>query len=786
MKKVNFGVSITFCLLINLATFSQVTAIRQPKCLLDPTQDVEINQVISNFSQCGDTAMPWVVYSISGADYGDKYFVGREETIDKLHLYTGSGASGLRILNAQDKGTRLKSDVLFRFAAEFTASAHIHRKCVVLNSQSLIDSICMGVAEESQIPVYTNPVTRTRKQNADESGALVPSFLPLYSIYFVYSHTKNMYLLGREYKFDPRKPFNDQIIGWVDKHRVFDYNNRLCFEPNYETGPVRQRRCDTIFGNAKVFASPDEVGVFLSKKANIEPLWEEPDSFYVSNPRRFVSGDTFNIKLLRRMISPSLTAAVENLTNRERNPKFFRFPFLGMNRNDTRIFQVAATGRYVRSKKSICETLKTNKYRVNVYFILPDSLPNAYALFFLSQLNDKYDTYNKSFSGCFYPQQQHTLNIIRGKPRDQSYNVLRDSIMHHIPDKTRQVNNNCYSVLEQVLENEKFDIRETNLIVLLNSNRNPDFQPSVGNAISRKLAENNCYLLAVDFNNNPSFSATVKTLAKNAAGMFKQMHGLPTVDIEWTQYGKQSVMINYLLAVVSAIDTNTLKGPQMIDQIQSSITPLHSTLDRVIREECDMRVDSIPISESEIIVKRGLETLNSDCAKDLNSMRIMQMGFSRLTYERNDSLLWKAEVLMTDRELTDLISQLDGMSFNLTGSQLCNRICTLWQSLIERFIGQQLILDNSYLNMTIGQILNRMIGASFGYSTNDAIKRFSLRDICQGQQNVLEPADIYQKTLERKLGLLKQKKAKEFFYSFSGSAISPNIKYYWVPVNLLP
>ena len=785
MKKINYGVSLAVCLLINLAAFSQVTAIRQPKCLLDPTLDVEINQIISNYNQCGDTAMPWVVYSLRGADFGDKYFVGKEETIDKLHLYTGSGTSGLKVLNAQDKGMRLKSDVLFRFAAEFTAAAHIHRKCVVLNSQSLIDSICMGVAEEAHIPVFTDPVNRTRKQNTDATGALVPSFLPLYSIYFVYSHTKNMYLLGREYKFDPRKPFDEQIIGWVDKHRVFDYNNRLCFEPNFENGPVRQRRCDTVYGNAKVFASPDEVGVFLSKKANIEPLWEEPDSFYVKNPRRFVSGDTFNIKLLRRMI-PNSTGAFENLTNHERNPKFFRFPYLGMYKNDTKIFQVAATGRYVRSKKSICETLKTNKYRVNVYFILPDSLPNAYTLFFLSQLNDKYDTYNKSFAGCFYPQAQHSLNIIRGKPRDQSYNVLRDSIMYHNPDTNRRTDHNCYTALAQVLENEKFDIRETNLIVLLNSQRNPDFQAAVGNSISRKLAENNCYLLAVDFTNTPSFSATVQTLAKNAAGLFKQMHGLPTVDIEWTQTGKQSVMINYLLAVVSSIDTNTLKGPQMIDQIKSSITPLHSTLDRVIREECDMKTDSIPMSESEIIVKRGLETLNSDCAKDLNSMRIMQMGFSRLTYDSNDELLWKAEVLMTERELTDLISQMDGFTFNQGGGQLCNRICTLWQSLIERFIGQQLILDNSYLNMTIGQILNRMIGANFGYSTNEPIKRFTLRDICQGQQNVLDPADIYQKTIEIKLGILKQKAAREYFYSFSGTKISPNIKYYWVPVNLLP
>jgi hypothetical protein len=97
-----------------------------------------------------------------------------------------------------------------------------------------------------------------------------------------------------------------------------------------------------------------------------------------------------------------------------------------------------------------------------------------------------------------------------------------------------------------------------------------------------------------------------------------------------------------------------------------------------------------------------------------------------------------------------------------------------------------LLADNSYLDLTICQIINRMIGSGFGYDCNEPVKRFTLRDICQGQENVLEPAYAYLKEIEIKRELLKQKYNSEYFH-ISGDAVSANsIKYYWVPVNMLP
>jgi hypothetical protein len=245
-------------------------------------------------------------------------------------------------------------------------------------------------------------------------------------------------------------------------------------------------------------------------------------------------------------------------------------------------------------------------------------------------------------------------------------------------------------------------------------------------------------------------------------------------------------MLNYLLAGQSSIDTAALKGPQILDYIRSSYDPLISTVNLSIRAACSSNPDTIALTPNETRFKQGLEKVVCGCARDIASMRILKKGFTRIRYQDNSSDLWKAEVIMTENELRDLITQLDGFLVPQTGSTLTERICTLWQTLISRFIGQQLLIGNEYLDLTICQVVNRMIGSSFGYYCNDPVKRFTLRDICQGQENVLEPAYANLKEIEIKKDLLKQKYNSEYFHISGDVPGGNNIRYYWVPVSLLP
>ena len=788
-----FILTLLTCSLFHVAAHSQKNALKQPECLLNPGTEVRIDQVISSRCNPGrGSVRPWVVYSNRGDDFGRKYYVVGEN-LTHFHICSGTGAAGLAILNPNDKGFRPKSEFLFHFSADFTADALIHRKCVVLNSQGLIDSICKGLIDESRIPVYADPYVRNMLNYTDAYGNILPRFLPLYAIYFIYQHENNRYLLGRDYRFEVNRPFSDQIIGWVDAYRVFDYNNRLCFEPNFEAAAVRQRRCDTLFGNARVFSTASELEVFLTdRKINVEPFWEEPGSLFLRQPRKFYIADTFNIQSLRKTISgnncsPGTKCFLASFTNTELRADFFRFPFLGINRADKKTFQVAATGRYVKSRKSNCDSLTKDKYNMKVFFLIPDSLANFYPLFFLNQLNGKYSSFKKTYRACYYPQQtDHLVAFGTVQGRVDNYGILRDSLIGHRPQGRYPDPAGCLAALNQVLTREPFNDRETNLIVVINTSRTNYAHTGYSGSIAARLAEKNCYLLGFDFSGNQSFNAQVDTLVRKAAMLYKGRHELPPFPVEWQQSGKCKFLMNYLLAVLSSIDTTLLKGPQILDYIQNSYDPLISTVNRMITASCTSQPDTMILTPNETRFKQGLEKIVQGCARDLSSMRILKKGYTRIRYDESGPDIWKGEVIMTENELHDLITQLDGFLMPQTGSTLTERICTLWQTLISRFIGQQLLSDNSWLDLTICQILNRMIGSGFGYYCNEPVKRFTLRDICQGQQDVIEPSYNYLKEIEIKRDLLKQKYNSEFFHISEGAGSSTGIKYYWVPVSLLP
>jgi len=763
---------------------AQKNALRQPECLLQSDKEIRIDQIISDNCQKGKG--PWVVFSNRGSDFGKKYFVVKE-SLTELLIYSGTGSNGLTIQSPFEVGWRPKSTFLFHFSADFTRDALIHRKCVVLNSQGLIDSICMGLAEESRIPVYNSPV--------DDDTI---DFLPLYSIYFIYQSENRRYLLGRDYTCSPEATFSSQIIGWVDAMRVFNYDNRLCFEPNFQTGAVQKRRCDPVYGNAKVFSSAHELNVFVTNRhVGIEPLWEEPDYFYLPAVMATdLQNGKMKIETLRRTIQNNCkpgTDCFKSFPNKPVSADFFRFPFLESQKGDRKVFQVAATGKYIRTRQSICDSLLKNKNRLNVFFIIPDSLPNAYSVFFLNQLQTKYTGFTKRYNGCYYPGTDPGKPLLTHPEHGKlSYTGLLDSLMGHKPFPFRQGEKNCFAVLKHVLESESFNSQETNLVVLINGVKTPSLSPETTALIAGKLAEKNCYLLTFDLTNNASFQKTVDGIMRKATEYFRVNHDLGVIPFIWQLDGKCSILTNYLLAAAWSIDTTELKGPQIMDYIQASYDPVIKTITQVINAECSNRADTIGLTPNETAFRLGLEKLVPGCGKSINSMRILQKGYIRMRYQEPRSSIdsvdntWQAEVLMTEEELDDLTSAIDGLTIDLTSTNVCERICDLWQILIRRFIGENMILNSTYLEYTIPQILDKMIGASFGYNSGEKIKKINLRQICECQDDVSDAAIEYQARLGRKNNELKTFLNQKPFKIERENGKTSNINYYWVPVFLLP
>ncbi|MFZ4523200.1 MAG: hypothetical protein ACOYNC_15930 [Bacteroidales bacterium] len=784
MKKTSIYAVLVSFLLASLAVCAQ-NAMEQPGCLLQSDKVVRIDTMISAGKNCrpaGKSKWPWIVYSNRGDDFGRKYYVVGEN-LQQFLIYSGTGTSGLSIQNGQKIGWRAKTNYLFHFSADFTRSAMIHRKCVVLNSQGLVDSICMGLMEESRIPVYSSPVEKETRE-----------FLPLYSIYFIYQAEGNRYLLGKDYVYLPESPFHSQIIGWVDKNRVFSWDNRLCFEPDFQSGSVRKRRCDTVFGNAKVFSTPEELGVFLSnRKANIDPLWEEPDYFCLpANFENQVRSGTMKIGQLREILR-SRPLDEFSFPNKPGDTRLFRFPFLGFRKDNRKVLEIAATGKYLRSRQSICDSLAMNKRKLNVFFIIPDSFQNAYSVFFLNQLNSKYTSFTKTYNACYYPGNIGEFALLSKSVSGQNtYNALLDSMMNHKPTGGNPDEINCLESLNHVLGAGSFNNQETNLIVLVSTTKSVFVQQNYYRTISAKLALNNCYLLTFDLANNPSFTTSVEDIMQNAIGIFNQSNDLNPISVDWDQKGKCKVLTNYLLAATWAIDTTGLKGPQILEYIQDSYDPVISTITRAVNAQCNSGADTIELTPNETAYRQGLEKFVPGCRKSISYMRILQKGFIRMKYletnRANDPVnnVWQAELLMTQEELVSLTQAIDGITGGNTAFNLCQGVCELWQKIITRFVGEEIVITNQYLQLTIPQVLDLMIGVQVGYSDNEEIKRYSFMDICACQDEVAVAVQTYQGTLNTKNQRLKSILHAPAFSIPRENEMTTNIKYYWVPVSLLP
>ena len=300
------------------------------------------------------------------------------------------------------------------------------------------------------------------------------------------------------------------------------------------------------------------------------------------------------------------------------------------------------------------------------------------------------------------------------------------------------------------------------------------------------MAKQNCYLLSFDFANNMTFNGSIDTIITKAISFYKERFALPEFPIEWELTESGKFLINYMLAVKTNLDTSKLNKSEIEERMNASFDSIISTINRVIAAGCTHNTDNLILSPKIARFKEGVEKIFSCYSKEMPAQGIFKLGYTKIRYDENNLDLWKGEVIMTETELQDLITQLDGVGIPQTGTMLCDRICTLWQTLISRFIGQQMLLDNSYLDLTICQIINRMVGSGFGYYCDEPVKRFTLRDICQGQQNVIEPAYAYLKEIEIKKELLKQKYNNEYFHISGEKGGSSSIKYYWVPVSLLP
>ena len=789
------------------------TALKLPEILTKGEKRITTNCLLSKTGI--QLLHPWIVFSDRerGDDhFGDKYYVVAERETE-LHIFKAGGCRERKLISAEDKGWRNKSELLVSFGADFTENSLIHKKCVILNHHKTIERIKRGEISESEVPLYRSSTESKPAEN-----------VPLYLIYFVYKSENNRYLLGKDYKFDPDLPYADQIIGWVDRDRVFDYNNRICFEPNFEEPAVVYRRCHPVYA-AKVFEFESELTRFLNGDTTLKPIWVEPNYYFFRNPKYNpdnqgnkepvdLNEKQYTASLLNKLCSfggnVSEVKQSRILTGRPLPGNKFRFPLIRMENLPENMFITGVTGRFENDSKTrttLCDALRANKSQVAIYFILDNSIDRNRLTYVIGQIQQEFADLQKRFGVCFFPRLQlgqFKVSIDeKGSPASQgNYQFVRDFIRNYSPDKTREVGgDNVLRTLKYTLDNENFDSRQTNIIVLVNNH--PVSVPDTGLALLRrniqdKIVENNCYLLAFDYKGDNNLVQQIQEISISAA---KQYAGRLNIGSKYIAYKRTDIGYELenagILSIIEQADSGQLAAAQMQSFLQTGYAKIINTLNNAIRHICLKSTQPSDFSnQNEDPFQRALREIPGMEGK-VQYIRALEEGYSSMRYilpnSTNPQDIWKSNVLMTKPELEALASLLDKMLVSSNNSNFSKSLYDLWIALFNRFVGDNL-LSSDLLPMTPQIIMNRILGETCGYGVTDPVKRYPLERILANDQEIQKYFEEYKiKLISCKTSIHEILTTGRLKFSLDEDAANANqalvkkrIFYYWVPMEILP
>ncbi|MDP1621218.1 MAG: hypothetical protein Q8M08_02655 [Bacteroidales bacterium] len=789
------------------------TALKLPEILTKAEKRISINCLLAKTGN--QLPQAWVVFSDrekGDTHFGDRFYVIAERETE-LHVFKSTAGKERKLISAKDKGWKNKSELLVSFGADFTENSLIHRKCVILNHHKTIERIKRGEISESEVPLYKSP---TDLNSVDH--------VPLYLIYFVYKMENNRYLLGKDFKFDPDLPFGDQIIGWVDKDRVFDYNNRICFEPNFEEPAVAYRRCRPVYA-AKVFEFESELTRFLNGDTIQKPIWIEPDYYFFRNPEYVTNNPGIKepVDLYEKKYTASFlnrlcelkgnTDAIKQsriLTGRPLPGNKFRFPLIRMENLPENMFITGVTGRFendLRTRALLCDALRANKSQITVYFILDNSIDRNRLTYVIGQIQQGYSGFNKRFGVCFFPRLKLGQNKIsideKGSLNNQSnYQYVRDYIRNFSPDKSLEAkNDNILSALKYVLNNEGFDSRQTNIIVMVNNHT--IMVPDTGLALLRreiqnKIVEKNCYLLTFDYKSDNNLVQQIQEISVAAAKQYAERLNIGSRNVSYSRTKIGYELENAgLLSIIEQTDSSQLAAVQMQSFLQTGYEKIVNTLNNAIEKIClNGNQPASSGNQNEDPFQRALKEIPGMDGK-VQYIRALEEGYSSMKFNlpgnNYQQDIWKANVLMTKPELETIGSLLDKMLVLSNNSSFSKSVYELWIALFNRFVGDNL-LPEDILPLTPQVIMNKILGETYGYTVTDPIKRFPLERILANDQSIQKYYDDYKMKLTSSKNSIKEILSTGYLrFSLDEDAANANqplikkgIYYYWVPMDVLP
>ncbi len=190
------------------------------------------------------------------------------------------------------KGWIRKENLLLWPFCMIDIETEISKKAFLLNKVDEINKL-VNLKDRSQVTVYNGP--RSEKQIDNKA---------VYEVYFIYKREDNRVLLGAADYFS-YDDVDASVVGWVDKYRITEWNQRLALECNHDEEAFMIRKSSD---NKKIYGFKDQrsadhyskTGTFSADDVywDNDPVKLNPSLLSKSNPRRPV-GDVFRFPVFK-------------------------------------------------------------------------------------------------------------------------------------------------------------------------------------------------------------------------------------------------------------------------------------------------------------------------------------------------------------------------------------------------------------------------------------------------------------------------------------------------------
>ncbi len=211
-------------------------------------------------------------------DYMQRFYVSEEKS-NFLHLYLYEdnikvGGSKLALKStAKDYGWAPKDKLLLWLRSMVNVGDRTAKKALPVLKDNTLGNASDKYVKNGLALIFSDPGLTQENNNA----------IKIFQFLFVYKEdtVNNSLLIGKSYESNFFRIQND-VLGWISKEIVQNWDNRICIEPNWDHDAVEERKLNNI--KSSVFANKRDAISWVKSNGVPNAVWDK-DTYEEREPR---------------------------------------------------------------------------------------------------------------------------------------------------------------------------------------------------------------------------------------------------------------------------------------------------------------------------------------------------------------------------------------------------------------------------------------------------------------------------------------------------------------------